>query len=157
MKSWIPLTILILLLSACAPATSPDTGISSTPIPTDKLPMNLPANTPPAYLPLNGEANLDKGNVYIDSTEILILESYPVQIMLSLQGNLPTPCHQLRVDIQEPDEQNRIFVVVYSVSHPDLICVQVLEPIDTSIPLGSFPAGHYTVWVNGEKVGEFDA
>jgi hypothetical protein len=162
MKHWIPLTLLIFLLAACAPAASPDRGVSSTPEPilprpTDEVPMNPPANTPPAYLPQVGDGNLDKGNVYIDSAEILILESYPVQIMLSLQGNLPTPCHKLRVDIQPPDEQKRIFVDVYSVSDPNSICAQVLEPFDASIPLGSFPTGHYTVWVNGEKVGEFDA
>jgi len=25
-----------------------------------------------------------------------------------------------------------------------------------NFPLGSFPPGHYTLWVNGEKVAEFD-
>jgi len=166
MKHWIPLTILILLLAACAP-TAPDTSVSATPEPnlprpTDEEPMiptNPPANTPPdqPYLPKIGDGNLDRGNIYLDYAEILVLESYPVQITLSLQGNLPTPCHQLRADAQAPDEQNRIYVEAYSVSDPNAICVQVLKPFDASIPLGSFPAGHYTVWVNGEKVGDFDS
>lgn len=166
MKHWIPLTILITLLAACAPS-APEPGVSVTPEPglprpTDEEPMiptNPPVHIPPehGYIPEEGDGNLSKGNIFIDSAEILILESYPVQIVLSLQGNLPTPCHQLRVDAQAPDEQNRIYVEAYSVSDPNAICIQVLKPFDASTPLGSFPSGHYTVWVNGEKVGEFDA
>jgi hypothetical protein len=32
----------------------------------------------------------------------------------------------------------------------------LLTPQEMNISLGSFPAGHYTVWVNGQQVGEFD-
>jgi hypothetical protein len=39
---------------------------------------------------------------------------------------------------------------------PDLVCIQVVEPFDKSIDLGTYPGGHYTVWVNGEMIGEFD-
>jgi hypothetical protein len=72
-----------------------------------------------------------------------------------LQGALPTPCNQLRVIARSPDEQNRIQVDVYSVVDPSQVCAQVLEPLDANIGLGSFPTGHYSVWVNGEMVGEF--
>ena len=37
------------------------------------------------------------------------------------------------------------------------ICMQVIEPFDVNIPLGSFPAGKYTLWVNGEIVAEFQS
>jgi len=76
--------------------------------------------------------------------------------MLNVAGALPTPCHELRVEISDPDEQNRIYIEVYSVSEPDKICVQVLEPFDESIPLEGFPSGEYSVWVNGEEVGEIN-
>ena len=85
------------------------------------------------------------------------MESYPVQIMLALKGSLPTPCNQLRVVDNPPDKQNRIQVEVYSVLDPEQMCAQVLEPFEANIGLGSFPRGHYSVWVNGEMVGEFDS
>lgn len=109
------------------------------------------------YAPQPSDTALTRGVVYLDSEEILVMESSPVQIMLALKGSLPTPCNQLRVSANSPDEQNRIQVDVYSVIDPTQICAQVLEPFDANIRLGSFPPGHYSVWVNGEKIGEFDS
>ena len=31
------------------------------------------------------------------------------------------------------------------------------KSFDVEIPLGSFPAGHYSLYINGELLGEFDA
>ena len=122
--------------------------------PPDRKPP-LPINS--EYLPQRDDGDLTHGNVYIDRSELLIMESYPVQIALVLQGSLPTPCNQLRVIAKPPDKQNRIQVDVYSVVDPELICVQVLEPFEANSGLGSFPPGHYSVWVNGEMIGEFDS
>lgn len=152
-------------LAACAPTTV-------TPAPAPETPSALPTHTPSAttpspapqvspalqpYVPQAGDIFLSRSQVYLDSAEIFVLESFPVQVTLQLDGNLPTPCHKFRVSIAEPDPENRINVAVYSVVDPAAICTQVLKPVSASIPLGSFPAGHYTVWVNGEQVGEFDA
>ena len=109
------------------------------------------------YSPKPEDATLTRGKVFLDSTEILVMESYPVQIMLVLNGSLPTPCNQLRVEANPPDKQNRIQVEAYSVIDPEQMCIQVLDPFDANFGLGSFPTGHYSVWVNGEKVGEFDS
>lgn len=73
------------------------------------------------------------------------------------QGSLPTPCNHLRVAVSAPNAKNRIFIDVYSVIDPNQICIQMLAPLEVNIPLGSFPPGHYSVWVNGEKIGEFDS
>lgn len=145
MKTFLSLFLLLVILTACAPD---QTAPSPTP------------ETPPLihpYAPQSGDSLLMRGEVYLDQVDILILESYPVQITLQLTGNLPTPCHKLRVSVADPDAENRIHIQAYSVADPNAICIQILEPFDASIPLGSFPGGHYTVWVNGEKVGEFDA
>jgi hypothetical protein len=75
--------------------------------------------------------------------------------MLNLKGTLSTPCHHLRAKVNQPDAENRIQVEVYSIHDPDEICIQMLEEYETNIPLGSFPDGSYTIWVNGEQVGEF--
>ncbi len=35
--------------------------------------------------------------------------------------------------------------------------IQVIEPFATTVSLGTFPAGHYSVYVNNELIGEFDS
>jgi hypothetical protein len=149
------LLILVLLGAACAPlepTPGPDTAVTSPPV--DSMPTNEPPANPLAPQP--GDADLTRGEAYINEASLIIRESFPPQISLTLAGDLPTPCNQLRVEIHPPDAENKIIVDVYSVIDPDQVCVQVLEPFEESIDLGTFPTGHYTVWVNGQMVGEFD-
>jgi len=98
------------------------------------------------------------GAVYINSTDLLVAESYPVQVFLHIAGDLPTPCHEFRSQVAEPDEGNRIYATAWSESDPNTVCVQVLEPFDLSIPIPMEGSGEgsYTVWLNGELVGEFN-
>ena len=119
--------LLVLSLAACAPVQA------------------TPAGDP------RGDA------VYINSTDLLVAESYPVQIFLHITGDLPTPCHELRGEQSSPDEQNRIFITAWSESDPEAICVQMLEPFEVNWPIRMAGAaeGTYTVWLNGELVGEF--
>ncbi len=97
------------------------------------------------------------GAVYINGTDLLVAESYPVQIFLHIMGDLPTPCHELRSQVATPDEQKRIFVTAWSESDPAAMCIQVLEPFDVNIPIGmqGESDGTYRVWLNAELVGEF--
>jgi hypothetical protein len=151
------LLLLMLLAVACAPqpqsTTGPDTPVTSPP--EDNMSTNEPSRNP--FAPEPGDADLTRGNVYINEASLVIRESYPPQISLALSGELPTPCNQLRAEISPPNQENKIFVDVYSVIDPNKVCVQVLEPFEEYIDLGTFPAGHYSVWVNGEMAGEFDA
>jgi hypothetical protein len=151
--------LLTALLAACSgniPTTEP-AETSKTPSMAEPTQRPVPGPINNAYRPQANDNSLKRGNVFIDKSELLVMESGPVQIALLLKGALPTPCNQLRVVASPPDEQNRIQVDVYSVINPTQICIQVLEPLDANVGLGSFPAGHYSVWVNGEKIGEFDA
>jgi hypothetical protein len=107
--------------------------------------------------PIPGEENMNRGEVFIDESGIIILESMPPQFELRIVGNLPTPCHRLRAVVSQPDDQNNIQVDVYTLVNPEEICTQVLQPFDTGIRLGSFTPGKYTVLLNGEKVGEIEA
>ncbi len=145
---------MLFALAACAaPAQNdPNSPVSN---PTDRANQTPPPENP--YQPLESDADLQRGEVFIESTDLLILESYPVQVNLVLKGELPTPCHQLRIAVSEPDEENRILVDVYSVSDPEQVCIQVTEPLDVTYSLGSFSGGSYTVIVNGEEAGQFDA
>jgi hypothetical protein len=108
------------------------------------------------FAPKPSDKNLTRGNVTIHEAGLVIRESYPPQVSLSISGDLPTPCHELRVKIDAPDQENKIRADVYSLVDPDKACIQVLEPFQEYIDLGTFPVGHYSVWVNGEMAGEFD-
>ena len=118
----------------------------------------MPANQPPVnpLAPKPGDENLMRGEVFIQESDLLIRESFPPQISLVFSGDLPTPCHELRAVVNPPDDENKILVDVYSLVDPNLACIQVLEPFEESIDLGTFASGHYTVWINSEMVGEFD-
>ena len=109
-----------------------------------------------AFAAACGPAGPARGNVYLDSTEIVLRESYPVQAVLLIRGSLPTPCHELKVEVSPPDGQNRIWVDVYSISDPNQVCIQVLESFEETAELGRFTQGTYSVWVNGEPVGEIN-
>lgn len=159
------LTLLLIVfaigIASCAPMQAgtsepgtlpPDTAVTSPP--PDGTPEE-PLIDP--YAPKPGDLALIRGNVFVQEMGLLIRESFPPQIALTVSGELPTPCHQLRVLIGEPDAENRIDVEVYSVVNPDLACIQVVEPLDATIELGTFSSGHYSVWVNGELAGEFDS
>jgi hypothetical protein len=98
-----------------------------------------------------------RGPVFIENQQVLILESIPVQFRLQLSGMLPTPCHSLGWEMGEPDEEGVIDIQVFSLADSDLNCIQVLEPFETSLDLGSLPSGEYVVRVNGEVVGGIEA
>lgn len=142
----------IILLAGCTPATPQP--------PTEEPGMDEPvsSDTPlPPQTPSPVDLSQPRGMVYLASSELLTMESYPLQFSLALKGSLPTPCHELHIEMKPPDAQNKIAVGVYSTADPNMICVQALAPFEKNFPLGSFSAGHYTLWVNGKQVAEFDA
>ncbi len=151
------LFLIVLLAASCAPAAEPtpgpDTGVTSPP--GGSAPTNEPGTDPLAPRP--GDVNLSRGEIFLEAASVLIRESYPPQIAVSLTGKLPTPCHQLRARFSPPDPENKIIVEVYSVVDPEQVCIQVLEPFEETLNLGTFPTGHYAVWVNSKLAGEFDS
>jgi hypothetical protein len=161
--SWITiLAVGVILLAACGPISDVIRGDDldpdqiPTPLPQEPVGSDEDKKTPEdPYDPKAGDKDLQRGEVFIEGSEVLLLESYPVQVRLHVTGDLPTPCHELRAVVNEPDAQSRIEVDLYTVVDPDMICIQVLEPFDANIDIGDFTEGEYTVWVNGEQAGEF--
>lgn len=157
---WNALVMLLIFMAACS------TGVVSNEVeptsrsdePVTGLPGQVDDPTPQAVDP--EDKNLVRGNAYINSAELIIMESYPIQVMLSLTGDLPTPCQEFTFTVADPDEENQIHVEVYSLGEEGAICIQVLEPFEENISISSldtpFEDGSYSVWVNGEWVGEFN-
>ena len=88
--------------------------------------------------------------VFVDTAEIVALESFPVQVRLLVRGSLPTPCHRIETSVESFDD--RILVSLWSVPGEGL-CATVLEPFEVSIPLGTFGAANLPVLLNGEEIG----
>ncbi len=95
------------------------------------------------------------GLALVDEIDILILESFPVQINVIASGNLPNPCTEISEVLQEK-VGNTFFITIKTYNSPGF-CIQVLTPFEEIIPLEVYglPAGTYTVDVNGVQ-GTFD-
>lgn len=131
--------ILATLLVACS-ESSDDTVVSNT--------------TEPSLTFSGGAIPANAGLVFVDTTDILLMESFPVQVALRVNGNLPTPCHEPVWEVD--DDGSTISVTLASVADPNVACIQVLAPFELSIPLGSFESGARDVILNGGNVGDFE-
>ncbi len=138
MHRTLPGILLAVLLSACGGGA--DEPVDST---TATTPTTAPLEIPD-----------DAGPVFVETTDILLMESFPVQVALHVTGNLPTPCHQAVWEVE--DDGTTIAVRLASVTDPDVFCAQVLEPFDISIPLGDFESGARVVTLNSEEIGDFE-
>ena len=107
-------------------------------------------------LPAPEDKKLVSGPAFIESADVDTVESNSSQVQLVVIGNLPTPCHALRMVVSDPDKENKIAINAYSVTDPETMCIQVLEPFSVIVPLKNLEAGKYTVVVNGEQVAEFE-
>jgi hypothetical protein len=127
MRSAFALTMLTLMLAACA------------------------AGGPPELPPVGGS----QIEITPDSVQVLVLESFPMQVKMQVKGHLPTPCHELRWEVGDPDEERQIHVDLWAELGSETTCAQVLEPFEDTIDLGNFEERGYSIWINGEKAGEF--
>jgi hypothetical protein len=149
----LPITISILILSIAGCALIPDLPPPATPTP------SAPSIAPSGYEPQPGDDKLKRDQVFLDTenSRLVVMESLPVQVSVLLNGNLSDPCHQLRVVVTPTNAENQIKLDVYSVFDPSKACITVIQPFNATIPLGNYAGGHFTVFVNGQLLGEFDA
>ena len=145
----ITISLLIISISGCSLIPG-GTQPSTTPV---------PFNPPSGYEPQAGDANLTRDQVFLEleNSQLLVMESYPIQVTALLKGSLSDPCHQLRAVVTPANSVNRIDLDVYSVYDKNTACITVIQPFSATIPLGSYSGGHYSVYVNGQLLGEFDA
>jgi hypothetical protein len=136
------LVLMTTMLAACAPLSTQQATATAEPV-------NIPT------LPTVAEG--ERGPVYVSQADLVIMESYPVQVSLHIVGDLPTPCHRFHAEVSKPDSENRIQVAIYSVANTELMCAEVLAHFEenVAIPMNGQAEGTYSVWLNGELVGEF--
>ena len=111
------------------------------------------------YVPQAGDSDLMAGDITIDSSSVFLTQSQPPQLMVNFAYFQPTPCFQLRVEISGLDSENHIALKAYAVAEKDKACtlMALATPLQASLDLGSFPKGHYVVFLNGNQIGEFDS
>jgi inhibitor of cysteine peptidase len=95
------------------------------------------------------------GLATVEEIDILIAESFPVQVFVLASGYLPNPCTEIGSIIQNR-EGNTFFVTIKTHSFQEICCCHI-TPFEETIPLDVYglPAGTYTVEVNGVQ-GTFD-
>jgi inhibitor of cysteine peptidase len=86
----------------------------------------------------------------VESVEVMILESFPVQVRLLVAGNLPDGCTELD-DWTVTRDDDTFSVTLPTTRTEDAMCTQALVPYEVTIPLdvAGLAAGTYTVDVNG--------
>lgn len=163
MKNILPFFLIALLMlasPACA-ASLPEIGArpaSATPPPATPLLSNpeqpLRANPPPAAgsnqpAPAAPE-EYTYGQAAVESIEVRLLESFPVQVQAVARGRLPDSCSEIDQTLVERNS-NTFQVRLTTRSRTDLMCAQAVVPFEEVIPLdvSSLPPGQYTVNVNG--------
>jgi hypothetical protein len=147
MKRTLPL-LLILILSACA-ALQP----ALPPTPTVSAPFVLKQEENP-YAPKLEDVSLKQDGVTLTSASLS--ERYdltPIRAELHVLGSMPSVCSELRIKVNPPNNQYQVIVEIYSVADLKLNCENVFQQFDTTILMGQYSAGQYTVWVNDNFAG----
>ena len=129
-KLLLSILALALLLASCGqPAATPTTAPTQEP---------------------TGEGGVITGEAMVESIEILLLESFPIQVLVVAQGNLPDSCTEIS-EITKEQDGNTFRVTITTTRPADAMCAEMLVPFEERISLDvvGLPAGVYTVNVNG--------
>lgn len=110
--------------------------------------VQLSANADGSLTVVGGE---QQNLVTVDTVQIMIMESMPVQVSAAVSGNKSVPCVNLLPAAVSRKDSVFTVVMAETVLGPAESCIAVLEPFETSISLDvlGLAAGTYTVIVNG--------
>ena len=92
----------------------------------------------------------EPGTTIVDDIDILVLESFPLQINAVVSGNVPDGCTTVfEKEITFIDKT--FYVVLNNDRNPEDMCIQVITPYEKNIALNvyNFKAGEYFVDING--------
>lgn len=89
----------------------------------------------------------------VESLDVQVMESLPLQVSVSVAGYTPTPCNKLLTPAVLYKDNSFTVALAYSSLGPAESCIAVIEPFETSVALDveGLLAGTYTVTVNGQQ------
>ncbi|MGH8926355.1 MAG: hypothetical protein ACRDWA_17280 [Acidimicrobiia bacterium] len=149
---------LLLIVPALVACTALDGGSSETPTSADAVdPGDQPIAEPsePGMIPEPRPpipGNID-GPVMIASSGLRIMESFPIQVMVNVEGEKPNPCHEIFRSVEDTGEAIEIEMISQTAS--DQNCAQVIKPFIIAVPLGRWQGESREVMLNGDLVGSF--
>ena len=160
--------LLILVLVAVATACgSPDViGGGGDPAPTTSIDPDQPVGSdgdepvvepgpvgsiPEPRPPIEGSVD---GEVWVTGADVRVMESFPVQIVLDVTGDKPTPCHEIFWTVEDDGEVIEIEMISQVATEQN--CAQVIDPFTIAVPLGSWTEETREIRLNGEVVGSFE-
>jgi inhibitor of cysteine peptidase len=102
---------------------------------------------------INDDSQYDIGQAMVNSVDVVLRESFPVQVGVIVKGDLPDGCTNLGDAKQQlVGKTFNINLETKKLKDGDIMCTQALVPFDTTINLDNvvgISAGEYTVNVNG--------
>jgi len=136
-----------LLATGCAAATVRPASPAAPTLKPD-APIGSNDGTPGAPPPAVGTAIF--GDAVVDSVEFLMLESFPVQIVAVVRGNLPDGCTQIG-EVTQSRVENAFTVHIATIRLANQFCTDALRPYEQNVPLVVYglSKGVYTVDING--------
>jgi inhibitor of cysteine peptidase len=107
-------------------------------------PTGAPASSPGA------DTEVLVGQAAVQTVDLLLLESFPVQVNAIVRGSLPDGCTTID-QVTQTREGNALTVTITTARPADKMCTQLVTPFEQNVPLevAGLPAGTYTVDVNG--------
>ena len=132
-KLFLLATLMMILVAACAPAAP----ATPSPIVTE--------------VPTLGSVAIVK------SVDVLILESFPVQVNVVIRGDLPDAGCTTIASVEQVREGNTFRLTLITTTDPLALCAQALTPFEEVVALDvkDLPAGVYVVDVHGVE-GTFE-
>lgn len=136
---------LVILISGCScPATVVSNGSE-----------NTSGNQTPSP-GMNTTEEFITGVASVENVQMLIMESFPVQISVEATGYLPDGCTNID-NVTTMKDGNTFYVEIGTIRPRDALCTQALVPFTKSVSLDVYglEKGAYNVNVNG-KTASFE-
>ncbi len=145
--------------SSLAGGSSATSSSSASIIPASSTSTSTVSLSSSSYSQQPSDSLLRRDKVFLDlaNSRLITSATLPMKVEAVIAGNLPDPCHVLRVVVGSTTLSNTINISVYSLFKSGTACITVLKPFSVTVPLGTFTSGTYTVTVNGLKLGTFTA
>jgi hypothetical protein len=125
--------LVVFALSACSPLT-----------------FILPAYSERVNEPAQAPAGEYQEDIVVDSLQILMLESFPVQVQVEVDGLLPDACSFIEM-VEQTYGENEFNITLHFARHPNMRCAPQPTAFQEIIALDvhGLKAGEYTVSVHG--------
>jgi inhibitor of cysteine peptidase len=136
------LIMLAAVMAACTPVTTPNMPVDSGGQATQTGPK--------------GENLVIRENAEVQEIHINFMESFPLQVSVTINGMLPDGCTSIHgTQVLRDLETGNFNINILTERPEDAICTQVLTPFEITVPLDvlGLPEGTYMVNVYGHYAG----